>query len=327
MTNRKHTWVHNFSRSAGRLAAGLAALAMHAGVAFAQVAVPGTSVTMTPPEGFAIAGGFTGFESVEKQGSFLIAEFPAEAAPQLGGLFADQNGAAAAFAQKGITVESREEIDNADGDTIPLLRGSQEANGVTLDKWMALYAADKVVMITFQIPRDNALDEDTMKAAFASVKLAGASSEAQGDPRLAELPYELDIAEPFRLASVTSNTGVLLTVGPKDVDPEATQPQIVVTYTETSAPVGELKAHTTILMNAVGDDVTIETQEETIFADLDGISSHGVFSENGVKKNFVQLVAVAESGAVINFMGTAAQDKYGELKDAIEEIAASVAVK
>lgn len=327
MTSRKYSWARNLSRSAGKLVGGLAALTMYAGIAIAQVAVPGTSVTMTPPEGFTIAGGFSGFENVEKQGSFLIAEFPAEAASQLSGLFADQSGAAAAFAQKGITVESREEIDNADGDTIPLLRGRQEANGVTLDKWMALYAADKVVMVTFQIPKDSALDEDTMKAAFASVKLAGASDEPEGDPRLAELPYELDIVEPFRLASVTNHTGALLTVGPKDVDPEATQPQIVVTYTETAAPIGDLKTYANIVMNALGDDVTVETQEDTMFADLDGIASHGTLTENGVQKNFVQIVAVTGNGAVVGFVGTASQDKYEDLKDAMEEIAASVAIK
>ncbi|WHO71412.1 hypothetical protein [Rhizobium sp. BT03] len=327
MTNRKYSWAGNLSRFVGRPVAVLAALALHAGIAIAQLAVPGTSVTMTPPEGFTIAGGFTGFENVEKKGSFLVAEFPAEAASQLSGLFADQSGAAAAFAQKGITVESREEIDNADGDTIPLLRGSQEANGVTLEKWMALYAADKVVMITFQIPKDSDLDEDAMKAAFASVKLAGAASEPEGDPRLAELPYELDIVEPFRLASVTNHTGALLTVGPKDVDPEATQPQIVVTYTQTGAPAGDLKTFANIVMNALGDDVTTETQEDTMFADLDGIASHGTFTENGVKKNFVQIVAPTGSGAFIGFIGTASQDKYEGLKDVMEEIAASVAIK
>lgn len=327
MIRRKNSSASIVSRFVGRLVAGLAALTMHAGIAVAQVAVPGTSVTMTPPEGFTIAGGFVGFESVEKQGSFLIAEFPAEAASQLSGLFADQSGAAAAFAQKGITIESREEIDNADGDTIPLLRGSQEANGVTLEKWMALYVAEKVVMVTFSVPKDKALDEDAMKAAFASVKLAGASGEPGNDPRLAELPYELDIAEPFRLASVTNHTGVLLTVGPKDIDPEATQPQIVVTYTETAAPIGDLKSYAKIVLNAVGDDVTIEAQEDTMFAELDGIASHGTFTENGVEKKFVQIVAATESGAVIGFLGTAAQDKYGDLKDAMEEIAASVAIK
>ncbi len=327
MTNGKYSWIRNLSRFAGRLAGAMAALVMHAGIATAQVVVPGTSVTMLPPEGFTIAGGFTGFENVEKQGSFLIAEFPAEAVAQLSGLFADQSGAAAAFAQKGITVESREEIDSADGETIPLLRGIQEADGVTLEKWMALYVADKVVMVTFQIPKDNALDEDAMKAAFASVKLAGASDQPESDPRLAQLPYELDIVEPFRLASVTNQTGVLLTVGSKDVDPEATQPQIVLTYTETSAPIGDLKTYANIVMNAVGDDVTIKTQDDTMFADLDGIASHGTFTEHGVQKNFVQIIAVTESGAVIGFIGTVAQDKYEDLKDVMEEIAGSVEIR
>jgi hypothetical protein len=239
---------------AATLLGGLAGLCLHWGLAFAQEAqaVPGTIVTMTPPEGFVVASDFAGFASVEKQGSFLVAEFPPEAAAQLGGLFLDQEAATAQFATKGITIQSKEEFDNADGEAIPLLRGTQEANGVTLDKWMALYAGPKIVMITFQIPQDKALDEDVMKAAFGSVKLGGIEG-AEGDPRLAELPYSLGVVEPFRLASVTNGTGALLTVGEKDVDPEATQPQIIVTYTETSAPKSELKRIAEVVLNAIGD--------------------------------------------------------------------------
>jgi len=320
-----------FNRVGIALLGGLAGLCLHLGLAVAQEAqaVSGTIVTMTPPEGFVAASDFTGFANVEKQGSFLVAEFPAEAAGQLGGLFADEATAAANFATKGITVSSREEIDNTDGDTIPLLRGTQEANGQTLEKWMALYAGEKVVMITFQIPQENALAEDAMKAAFASVKLAGAEESAapEGDPRLAELPYSLDVVEPFRLASVTNGTGALLTVGEKDVDPEATQPQIIVTYTETSAPKSDLKRIADVVLNAIGDNVAIESQEEEMFAGLDGLVTKGAFEENGVKKRFAQWVAYTEAGAPIQVLGTAAIEKYGELSDAIDEVAGSVEMK
>jgi len=319
------TATSRFNRLGMAFMAGLAGLCMHLGMAVAQEAqaVPGTIVTMTPPEGFALASDFAGFANAEKQGSFLVAEFPPEAAAQLSGLFLDQETAAAQFATKGITIESREEFDNADGETIPLLRGTQEANGVTLDKWMALYAGPKIVMITFQIPQDNALDDEAMKAAFGSVKLGGIEG-AEGDPRLAELPYSLNVVEPFRLASVTDGTGALLTVGDKDVDPEATQPQIIVTYTETNAPKSELKRIAEVVLNAIGDNVAIESQEEEMFAGLDGLATKGTLEENGVKKGFAHWVAYTEAGAPIQVLGTAAEDKYAELSEAIEEIAGSV---
>ncbi len=115
--------------------------------------VPGTSVKMAPPPGFAPATDFAGFVNVEQQGSFVIAEMPAEAMSQLAPLFGDQQKAAASFATKGIKVDGQEEIETKSGETALLLHGTQDANGTTLDKWMALYAGEKTVMITFQIPQ------------------------------------------------------------------------------------------------------------------------------------------------------------------------------
>lgn len=325
----KHRAAGGF-RLCGVLIAATVAIIVQAGVVSAQdaVAIPGTSVTITPPEGFTVATDFTGLANVEKQGSFLVAEFPAEAAAQLGGLFADESTAAASFATKGITISGREEIDNADGDTVPLLRGTQDANGVTLEKWMALYAGEKVVMVTFQIPQDKALEEDAMKGAFASVRLAGAQdAAAEGDQRLAGLPYEIEAVAPFRVVDVIDNRNVLMTVGEKDSDPQATQPQIVVTYSVTNAPKSELKRIAEVVLNGVGDNVAIESQEEDIFAGLDGLTTKGTLDEHGVSKRFVQWVAYTESGAPIQVLGTAATDKYEELSEAIEGVAASVEIK
>jgi hypothetical protein len=80
-------------------------------------------------------------------------------------------------------------------------------------------------------------------------------------------------------------------------------------------------------MNAVGDGVTIEIQDHAVFAKRAGVSCRGTFTENGVTKNFIQIVAVTESGALINFVGTAPQEAYSDLKDAMSAIAASVALK
>lgn len=155
---------------------------------------------------------------------------------------------------------------------------------------------------------------------------AGVAAQASDD-RLAVLPYTLTVVEPFRVASVTNGTGVLLTVGDKDIDPEATQPQVIVTYTETSAPRSALERIADVVLNAVGDDVRVASQEAAPFAGLDGLATKGALVENGVEKGFAHWVAYTGDGVPIQFLGTAAEERYGVLGGAIEAIAASIRLK
>jgi len=147
------------------------------------------------------------------------------------------------------------------------------------------------------------------------------------DDRLDVLPYRLTVAEPFRVASVTNGTGVLLTVGDKDVDPQATQPQVIVTYTETSAPRSTLKRIADVVLNAVGDKVQVASQKEASLAGVDGLATKGAFEENGVKKRFAHWVAYTKDGVPIQVLATAAEDRFGALGGAIEAIAASVTIR
>lgn len=317
-------------QAAAIVVAALAGALAYAGPLAAQEAVqiPGTSVTITPPDGFSVSADFQGLANAEKQGSFLVAEFPAEAAAQLGGLFADESNAVAGFAAKGITVKSREEIDNADGDTVPILRGSQEANGVTLDKWMALYAGEKVVMITFQIPEANALDEDAMRGALASVRLGGSEESAEpADERLASLPFEFDTVEPFRIGNVNPGVGVMLTVGPNDIDDN--QPQVVLNFTKANPAAKPLepKEMANITFDAFGDDVVIESQEEEIFAGLDGWKTTGTVVEKGIKKRFMHWIASVDETTAAYAFGYGPEDGFGDLQDAVEEMAGSYELK
>ena len=164
--------------------------------------------------------------------------------------------------------------------------------------------------------------------AVLAVALALAVVPARAsDDRLAVLPYTLSVIEPFRVASVTGGTGVLLTVGEKDVDPEATQPQVIVTYTQTSAPRSDLKRIADVVLNAVGDDVRVASQEAAPFAGLDGLATKGALVENGVETGFAHWVAYTGDGVPIQFLGTAAEERYGVLGGAIEAIAASIRLK
>ncbi len=288
-------------------------------------AVPGTTVTMTPPEGFVAAADFAGFMDIEKQGSFLVSEMPGPALVQLSPLFADENRAAKSFATKGITITGREEIETAAGETVPLLHGTQAINGVVLDKWIALYGGEKTVMITFQIPQENALEPQTMKAAFVSVSTGVAPAI---DDKLSALPFEIEAIEPFRIVDVLGGASVLMMAGDKDVDPQGLQPMVVVALSQANGDMSNLAAvaERSLRETAGFKAAEITAKEVTAFAGMDGLVLQGTYEDDGIKKNFVQYIAV-EDGRALRLVGTVVVERADEVEDAIDEVAASVAFR
>ncbi|MBE1206447.1 hypothetical protein [Aminobacter carboxidus] len=288
-------------------------------------AVPGTTVTMTPPEGFAAAPDFAGFAHQEKQGSFLILEFPAEAMGQLATLFANQDTAAAGFAQKGIVITGWEELATDDGNTVPLLHGTQEANGITLDKWMALYGGEKTVMVTFQILQANALAAADVKQAFASISSGEPATETN---QLSALPFDIDVVAPFRVIQTLAGSSVLMMAGDLDADPEGIQPSVIVAYSTTQAGV-ELKGTAEAALKETDgfETAKIETHELVDFANIEGSLIKGTVIENGKTKQFSQHVAIEEDGRVLRMVSRMDEAQVEQAWPAVEEIASSIYFK
>lgn len=119
--------------------------------------VPGTTVSMTPPAGFALAGEFAGFKDGNGAASILVVELPAEAYPQLSAPFGDLEMARTSFATKGISVTALKRIDTPPGAAL-FLSGTQTVGSLHLNKWMALLKGEKtqqrfIRMIAF-VPAD-----------------------------------------------------------------------------------------------------------------------------------------------------------------------------
>ena len=86
----------------------LAALALgaFAPAALAEpVRVPGTGVSMEPPEGFRPSEGFAGFEDPATSSSVLVVEMPPEAYAEIAPIFDSEELATESLSQQGVTVE------------------------------------------------------------------------------------------------------------------------------------------------------------------------------------------------------------------------------
>lgn len=289
------------------------------------VKVPGTSVTMTPPSTFVLSTDFAGFSSEEAQGSFLIAEFPAAAQGDLEALFDDEDRAKADFAKNGVIIESREELETASGATVPVLRGSQEANGFNLEKWMVLYSGEKTVMITFQIPKEKSLGEDVMRLAFASVTTGSALTI---DNEVANLPFEIEATPPFRIVKTLGGMGVMMMVGDKDEDPEGKQPLLITVHmpAQTSGENLAGTAEATLKASKEFLNIAVATREDTTFAATDGVVLRGTAERHGMKMRFTQYFTISE-GRMLQVLAMVPEADYEGLSQKIDEIAESVRFK
>src|SRR5918993_669886 len=110
------------------------------------VRVPGTNVTLAPPEGFSVAQQYPGFERVDVQASIMITELPVPASEMIRSL------SKPALASRGMLLMA--ERDTVIKDTpARLLNVRQKTAGADVIKWMLVGGDGKTtVMVVGTFP-------------------------------------------------------------------------------------------------------------------------------------------------------------------------------
>jgi hypothetical protein len=129
--------------------------------------VPGTSVTLEPPQGFTVASRFTGFERPDLQSSILVTEVVGPFSKLTAGL--NEKG----LASRGMALitSSRQQVD---GKEALLLNVKQSAaNGAEFLKWMLAVGDEKrTVMLVATFPKAAEAElSDAMRASVLSVHM------------------------------------------------------------------------------------------------------------------------------------------------------------
>ncbi|WP_332689720.1 hypothetical protein [Bosea sp. (in: a-proteobacteria)] len=311
-----------FARNA--ILAGVFAICTLATPLFAQQkqAIPGTTVSLVAPQGFTPATAFAGLQNEKTKASVVIVEMPAEAHAQLGPLFADFDSAKANFARQGVELDDRDEVETPAG-TVPLLSGTQKANGVTFSKWIALLKGAKTVLVTIQSPEDADFDGDDAEALLKSVSLG---NEPSMSDKIGALPFAVAAAEPFRIVDTIGGSGVLMTVGPLNADPSGKQPLLIVAGQLAAAQgLAIEQLSETLLKQTRGlQGATIATREKRPFAGTDGYLLAG---DDGAGKRFEQYLAIGPDGRFVRLIAMAETAMFDELKPGIAKVAASIGFK
>ncbi|WP_245263226.1 hypothetical protein [Azorhizobium doebereinerae] len=207
------------------LAPVLAAALLLAGAAGAMaqaVFPPGVSIGLAPPPGMGPSAGFAGFQH-PSGASIVVVEMPAEAYAQLTEKFTPETLRSSGF----IVAGAAQPLQLADGEG-RLLRGTQDANGQTYAKWVVIARGPgTTALVTAQVP-EGARAQVSDAAVEAALRSIAFRPQQSLQDQIGALPFTIGDTAGFRAVRVIAGSGLLLTDGPKDVDPDATQPIVVV---------------------------------------------------------------------------------------------------
>jgi hypothetical protein len=295
----------------------LLSVAAPAAAAAQPQAVPGTRVTLQPPEGFVPAERFTGFQRPEARASIVVVQLEAPFAEMEGRLTAE------AFAEQGMRVRGSEQV-AVDSMRGRLVAVTQEARGEAFDKWALMFGdGDVTVIITATYPQ-SAADSlgEPMKQAVLSARLG---NQAPADP-LAGLSFRITEGPRLRIATRVGNTLLLNETGHLP-NPGPASPFLAVGASASQANLDDLEAFArrritqtanfSQVSNVTGATVTIDgSPAYELFADA-------VHTESSTPVRLYQVV-VAEGNHYHLIQASAGVDAAADFIPEFQAIARSL---
>lgn len=286
---------------------------------------PAGSVGLAPPAGMGPAMGFSGFEH-RSGASIILTEMPPEAWDQISRKFTPE-----ALAASGFRVEGRREVLPVQGGEGFVLRGSQSANGLSYAKWVAVVrGAPGTGLVTVQVPEAAAkqVPGEAVEAALRTIAFRPKASVAD---QVAALPYTIGDTAGFRPAIVFAGNGLVLTEGPKDVDPQGEQPAIIITPSlgQVKVPQGTESALARKVFAAHKDarDLAVTGEDRATRGDAIVVRLRGTYTDARTSRPMAMTqTMVFEGDRYLRVLGFADAAKADALARA-ERVAASIAMR
>jgi hypothetical protein len=304
-------------RRRGTALAVLLFLAAPAASAAQPQALPGTRVTLQPPEGFIPAERFTGFQRADVRASIMVVQLEAPFTEMEGRLTAE------AFAAQGMRVRGSEQV-MVDGMRGQLVAVTQEAAGERFDKWALMFGDSAVTLIitgTYPQTSTESLSEPIKRAVLS----ARMGESAPADP-LAGLNFRIDPGSRLRIATRAGNALLLNETGQLP-DPDPASPFLVVGASVSQVNLTDLEAFArrritqtvnfSQIANVAGSTVSVDgSPAYELFAD-------GVHTESSTPIKLYQLV-VAEGSNYHLVQASAGVDRAAEFIPEFQAVARSL---
>ncbi|MET7241835.1 hypothetical protein ABZT49_00545 [Methylobacterium sp. EM32] len=286
---------------------------------------PAASVGLAPPPGMTPSKAFAGFEH-RSGASILITEMPAEAYGQLVEKFTPDALRATGFEASG----SGAALTVAGGEG-RVLRGRQAANGQSYTKWVAVVRGGAGTgLVTVQVPESARaqVPDAAVEAALTTIAFRAPGSLAE---QMAALPYTVGDLAGFRPVRTLMGNALMLTDGPKDIDPDGAQPLVVVAPAmgRAAIPAGQEGAFARKALATFREITTVTVTDEerttrdgTVFLRL---RANGTDPKSGRPVAVTQVIRFDGPG-YLRVLGLAPADR-AEALARTERVAASVAMR
>jgi hypothetical protein len=277
------------------------------------VAIPGTSVTLTPPPGFSVAG--RGLEN-GAGATITISERSAEGYAELAATFSSAKNLSAAYAEQGVTIRAVRQIGTPGGQVL-FASGTQSFRGRNTIRYFALLKGDKAVLLTFNLA-DRSFSEADAETLVRSVSLAPAPTLEE---QLAGLSFTFNAVEPFRVANIINRDTVTLATGDDD-QPASSKPVVVIGRGQSQAVMGdEARVAVELLRSTAGfREAAVTTQSPVTFAGGAGYAVTAVIEDRTV----VQYLRIVPGGAYLRLLARGPTTAMQAAEPTIAEIANSV---
>jgi len=296
-----------------RLILAVAAALLVGAIASAQqerVAIRGTSVTLTPPPGFAPSRSARTIENMATGTSITISETSAESYAELAQRFSSPKSLSDGYAQQKVTIRSVRRIDGK----FPFAVGRQaQNNGKEIPKYYGLVQGDKTVLVTFTIGSGGFTEADA-EAVLRSIEIA---PEPTIEERLATLPFTFRLAAPYVIDEVIPRQAVQL-----EAEGQGDQPTVVIGYGRSQAIMGdEARVALQLLRNTGGyREAQIVEQAPAVFAGGNGYLVKAVVED----RTAVQYLRIIPGGGYLRLLARGRSSALPGVEAAIAEIASSV---
>lgn len=228
-----------------------------------RVDVPGTGISIIPPEGFTRAERFAGFLRESANSSIMVTEIPAPCSKLASGFTKE------ALAEKGMILISSSDC-TIDGRKGILLSVRQEARGETFLKWI-LVAGDETLTATIVATFPECLKEDLSDSLKAALQSARFSEKKSSDP-WEGMTFRVKEAGDLKRATRLGNN-ILLTREGKFPAASPEDPVLLVGASiSQNMPIEKRKDFAIGRLSAVEEvkDVSVEKVQEVTIDDLNG---------------------------------------------------------
>ena len=303
-----------------RILAWVVGLGLASSASAQLVAIPGTHVALTPPQGFTLAHDFSGFENKRGGSSITVEEMAPNAAADITAAFSSPKGVSTRFGSQGVRIMRIDRVALDSGDA-PLAVGEQSFKGSEFVKYMTLLGGRdgmNTVLITFNLSAATSLRQADIEAVVRSVTIGRPPSLAE---KLAQVPFKFDTAGPFHTSDAMPGTAVILATL-DGVDPQGKNPLIVIGKVPTSAAPSENEQVNEREMRSVPGFREAPVTERRNLPFAGGTGNFISAAANG--RTVMQFVRVLPGGSLMRMLATGDTPAIEGARQAILDIASSV---